>query len=120
MEKSLNKVDLKGNVGVEPKITVLENGAKVIRFSVATHEAYKGKEGEFKEETTWHNVVAWAAKNMPDFQMIKKGQFVEVSGRLKYSRYKTKTGEDRYTTEIVAARLILPGIAVSSENTASI
>ena len=109
MERSLNKVEIKGNVGAEPKITNLESGAQVVRFSVATHEAFKGKDGQYKEETTWHNVVAWAAKSMPDFITIKKGSFVEITGKLKYSKFKAKTGEDKYVTEIIALRMaILP------------
>lgn len=107
MERSLNKVEIKGNVGAEPKITNLENGAQVVRFSVATHEAFKGKDGRYKEETTWHNIVAWAAKSMPDFITIKKGSFVEITGKLKYSKFKAKTGEDKYVTEIVALRMAI-------------
>ena len=45
MEKSLNKVELKGNVGQEPKIMRVENGGSVIRFSLATHETFKTKSG---------------------------------------------------------------------------
>lgn len=105
MERTLNRVEIKGNIGAEPKITTLESGAKVIRFSVATHEAFKGKDGQYKEETTWHNVVAWSAKSMPDFLSIKKGSFVELTGKLKYSKYKAKSGEDKYITEIVALKM---------------
>lgn len=107
MERSLNKVEIKGNVGAEPKITNLESGAQVVRFSVATHEAFKGKDGQYKEETTWHNIVAWAAKSMPDFMTIKKGSFVEITGKLKYSKFKAKTGEDKYVTEIIALRMAI-------------
>ena len=49
MEKSLNKVELKGNVGQEPKIVKLEGGATVVRFSLATHENYKNREGSGKK-----------------------------------------------------------------------
>ena len=76
MEKSLNRVELKGNVGQDPKIMRVENGGSVIRFSLATHETFKTKSGELKEETTWHNVVAWSVKGMPDFNRIRKGVFI--------------------------------------------
>ena len=71
MEKSLNKVELKGNVGQEPKIVKLEGGATVVRFSLATHENYKNREGEWKEETVWHNIVAWSSKYMPDLGDVR-------------------------------------------------
>ena len=73
MEQSVNRVELKGNVGQEPKIMRVENGGSVVRFSLATHETFKTKSGELKEETTWHNVVAWSVKGMPDFEKIRKG-----------------------------------------------
>lgn len=105
MERTLNKVELRGNVGVDPKITELENGARVIRFSVATHETFKTKEGALKEETTWHNVAGWYNRSMPDFEKIKKGAFVEVVGKLRYSKYTTKEGAERYSTDIVAQKM---------------
>ena len=110
MEKTLNRVELKGYVGADPKITQMEGGASIIRFSVATHEAYKGKDGVYKEETTWHNVAAWSSKGLPEFSNIKKGVFVEVIGKLRYFKYVTKTGEERFSSEIVALKMSLPEI----------
>ena len=52
MEKSVNKVELKGNVGMEPKIVKLDGGATLVRFPLATHENYRNRDGEWKEETT--------------------------------------------------------------------
>lgn len=108
MEKSLNKVELKGNVGQEPKIMRVENGGSVIRFSLATHETFKTKNGELKEETTWHNVAAWSAKGMPDFYRIRKGTFVELVGKIRYVKFKTQSGEDRMVTEILALKMAIP------------
>ena len=108
MEKSLNKVELKGNVGQEPKIVKLEGGATVVRFSLATHENYKNREGEWKEETVWHNIVAWSSKYMPDFNAIKKGMFVEVTGKLRYGKYTNPSGEERNITEIIALKIVVP------------
>ena len=83
MEKSLNRVELKGNVGQDPKIVKMEGGGSVVRFSLATHETFKTKGGELKEETTWHNIVAWSAKGMPDFEKIKRGTFIELIGKIR-------------------------------------
>ena len=105
MEKSLNKVELKGNVGQEPKIMRVENGGSVIRFSLATHETFKTKNGELKEETTWHNIVAWNGKGMPDFNDIKKGVCVNVMGRVRNVKYTNSEGEDKYFNEVLANRL---------------
>ncbi len=108
MEKSVNRVELKGNVGQEPKIMKVENGGSVIRFSLATHEMFKTKSGEFKEETTWHNVVAWSVKGMPDFEKIKKGTFIELVGKIRYVKFRAQSGEERFITEILALKIVVP------------
>ncbi len=108
MEKSLNKVELKGNVGQEPKIVSVESGGTVARFPLATHESYKDKNGEWKEETTWHNIVAWSLKGMPDFARIKKGVFMELTGKIRYVKYKNASGEEKFLTEILALKMIIP------------
>lgn len=108
MEKSVNKVELKGNVGMEPKIVKLDGGATLVRFPLATHENYRNRDGEWKEETMWHNITAWSSKYMPDFNAIKKGMFVEVTGKIRYSKYTAPTGEEKYSTEILALKIIVP------------
>lgn len=108
MEKSLNKVELKGNVGQDPKSVIIENGGTVIRFSLATHEMYKTKDGEWREETIWHNIVAWSSKNMPDFSRIKKGTFIELTGKIRYIKFRNSAGEERNITEILALKIVVP------------
>ncbi|MGM9774975.1 MAG: single-stranded DNA-binding protein [Candidatus Egerieousia sp.] len=108
MERNVNKVEIAGIVGSEPKITTMESGASIVRFPVATNEVFKLKDGSFREETSWHSISAWSSKTLPDFSKIKKGMFVEVIGRLKYFKYKTKDGDDRFSTEIVALKISLP------------
>lgn len=103
MEKSINRVELRGNVGFDPRISSLEDGLQVMRVSLATNEAYKNRKGEWQEETVWHNIVAWAGKNMPDFSSIRKGSTLSVTGRLKPVNYQTKSGVERQTYEIVAS-----------------
>lgn len=108
MEKSVNKVELKGNVGQDPKIVNVEGGGIMAKFSLATHESYKTKSGEWKEETVWHTIVAWSGKSMPDFEKIRKGSFLEVTGKLRYARYRAQSGEERNITEIHAVRIVIP------------
>ncbi|MBO6222949.1 MAG: single-stranded DNA-binding protein [Bacteroidales bacterium] len=107
MERTLNKVELRGHVGSDPKVTDLE-GVTVIRFPLATHEAYKGKDGLYKEETMWHNIAAWSSRGMLDFSKIRKGVFLEVIGKLRYYKWVSKSGEDKYSCEIVALKMSMP------------
>ncbi|MDD2490877.1 MAG: single-stranded DNA-binding protein [Bacteroidales bacterium] len=105
MEKSINRVELRGHVGFDPRISSLEDGLRVMRLSLATNEAYKNRKGEWQEETVWHNIVAWTGRNMPDFSSIKKGSTLSVTGRIKPVNYQTKAGVERQTYEIVASTI---------------
>ena len=102
MGQSLNRVELKGNVGFDPHINTFEEGDKMMRFSLATNETYKNRRGEFVEETVWHNVVAWAGKSIPEFETIKKGDYLYVTGRIRPIQYQTKDGKEKNGYEVVA------------------
>lgn len=98
----INKVTLVGHLGGDPEIRTLENGTPVGRFSVATNENYKDKEGNWQSQTEWHNVVVWRdlaerAKN------LKKGSTVYVEGKISYRKYTDKEGVEKNLTDIVAA-----------------
>ena len=110
MEKSLNKVELRGHVGQDPKIITLDNGSQLTRFTLATNENYRTKSNEWKEETMWHNIAAWSSKSMPEFGKIKKGMFIELVGKIRYVKYKPKEGEDKVYTEIMAHKIVVPVI----------
>ena len=101
---TLNRVELKGRVGQDPKITMVGDSS-IARFSVATSEIYKDRNGNLREDTTWHNVAAWSGKNVEDFSHIKKGCIVSLLGRIRNTKYTSNEGEDRYYAEIVANRL---------------
>lgn len=102
--ETLNRMELRGRIGQEPKIFTVGD-ACVARFSVATNEVYHDREGAIKEETTWHNVSAWAGRNIVDFDKIHKGTFVSVVGRIRNTRFTNTDGVDRYLTEVVANQL---------------
>ena len=67
--------------------------------------AFRGKNGELREETTWHNVTAWAGRNIMDFRNIRKGTFVSLVGRLRNTRFTGNDGNERSIVEVVAGRL---------------
>ena len=98
----INKVTLIGNLGKDPEIRRLESGTSVGKFSLATNESYKDKNGEWQDQTDWHDIVAWrylAEKAERDF---KKGKLVYIEGRLTTRKWQDKDGNNRYTTEVVA------------------
>lgn len=103
--EQLNRIELRGNVG-NIRISAAGSG-QVARFSLATNFLYKNRDGEAVVETTWHNVVAWNTKGMPDFSLITKGCPVYVCGRLKSSKYTGSDGVERQSYEVVANKLII-------------
>ncbi len=108
---SLNKAMLIGNVGRDPEVRYLEgnNGAKVATFTLATTERYRDRNGETRENTEWHNIVAW--RNTADVveRFVKKGTQVYIEGRIRTRSWDDQSGNKRYTTEIIADTLQLLG-----------
>ncbi|MBR4978316.1 MAG: single-stranded DNA-binding protein [Bacteroidales bacterium] len=109
---SLNKAMLIGNVGRDPEVRYLDGSsgqAKVATFTVATTERYRDRNGETRENTEWHNIVAW--RNTADVveRFVKKGTQVYIEGRLRTRSWDDQSGNKRYTTEIIADTLQLLG-----------
>jgi single-strand DNA-binding protein len=102
---SLNKVMLIGNLGNDAETRFTTNNLSVTSFSVATSNSYKGKDGNWVNETTWHNVVSF---NIPDFykESLKKGKKFYVEGRIQKRDYTDKEGVKRYVTEVISEKLI--------------
>lgn len=100
---SVNRVLLQGHVGGDAEITTLESGAKVAKFSIATTEFFKDKDGNKKETTEWHRVSVWGKQAENAGQFIKKGRNVFIEGKLKSSEWNDKTtGEKKKAWEINA------------------
>ena len=108
---SLNKAMLIGNVGRDPEVRYLEgnNGAKVATFTIATTERYRDRNGEIRENTEWHNIVAWRNNADVAEKFIRKGTQLYVEGRIRTRSWDDQTGNKRYTTEIIADTLQLLG-----------
>ena len=104
-----NKVQLIGNIGNEPKITNLESGNKVVRFSMATNEYYRNAQGEKVQSTQWHYVVAWDKKADIIEQYTYKGKEIAIEGKLISRSYTNEMGVKCYVTEIVASEILLLG-----------
>ena len=106
---SLNKVLLIGNVGKDPEIRHLESGASVASFTLATSERYRDRGGELRENTEWHNIVAWRQLADLAANYIKKGTQIFVEGTIRTRSWDDQTGAKRYTTEIMANSIQLLG-----------
>ncbi len=96
-----NKVQLIGHVGDDVNVITTKDNKKVANFSLATNENYTTKNGEKKETTQWHNIVAWGKTAEIIQQLeIKKGSKIAVSGKLTYSSWESEE-TTKYKTEIL-------------------
>ncbi len=99
----VNKVILIGNLGADPEVRHLPSGIPVANFRIATSETFKDKTtGEKREQTEWHNVVAWRGLAEVCEKYLRKGSKVYVEGKLRNRQWQDKDGNTRYTTEIQA------------------
>jgi len=102
-----NRVQLIGNLGQDPETKTLENGKKLVKFTLATSETYKNNDGKKVEETTWHNIVAWNGLADIAGKYLKKGQQVAIEGRIAYRTYEDKNKVTKYFTEIIANDMMM-------------
>jgi single-strand DNA-binding protein len=97
----INKVILVGNVGKDPEVQYIREDVPVAKFSLATSETYKDKNGQKVTNTEWHNIVAWRGTAKIVEQYIKKGNQLYIEGKITNRSYE-KDGVTKYITEIVA------------------
>lgn len=108
-----NKVQLIGNLGGNPEIRTTENGKKLARFPVATHEVYRNAKGDKVTETQWHNVVAWGKVAEIAERFLAKGSEVAIEGKLVNRSYMDKDGNKKYVTEVQVNEVLMLGAKAS-------
>lgn len=106
MAFSLNKIMLIGNLGQDAEHRFTTNNTEVSSFSIATTHSYKGRDGNWVNETTWHNVVVFGASDYLKGN-LKKGRKFYVEGRLSKRDYENKDGQKVYVTEVFADKFAL-------------
>lgn len=110
MARGVNKVILVGNLGNDPDIRYTPGGSAVANISLATTDSWKDKNtGELQEKTEWHRIVFFNRLAEIVGEYLRKGSQVYVEGRLQTRKWQDKSGQDRYTTEIVANEMQMLG-----------
>ena len=108
MNGSVNKVILIGNLGRDPEVKKLDNGATLASFSIATSESYTDKHtGEKIENTDWHDIVLWRGLAEVAEKFLKKGTKIFVEGRLKKRSWQDREGNTRYNVEIIGDEMTI-------------
>ena len=105
MSGSINKVILIGRLGRNPEVKYTPSGQAVAKFSIATDETYKDRNGEQQRRTEWHNIVAWRRLAEICGEYLVKGKLVYIEGRLRTRKWEDREGNKRSTTEIEAREM---------------
>jgi single-strand DNA-binding protein len=106
--RSVNKIILLGHLGKDAETKFTPSGVAKTSFSLATSRRWKDQQsGEWKEDTTWHNIVLWRSENLANY--LLKGKQVYIEGRIENRSWEDKEGQKRYITEVVADDVILLG-----------
>ena len=106
-----NRVQLMGNLGKDPEVREFEGGKRKAWFSIATSEQFSTG----KEDTQWHNVVAWGKSADEVIGALKKGSRISLEGRLVHGSYQGKDGQKRYYTEVVMNNFSVVERAMSNQ-----
>lgn len=104
--RGVNKVILVGNLGNDPETRYMPSGGAVTNITVATSETWKDKQtGQPQERTEWHRVVFFNRLAEIAGEYLRKGSKVYLEGSLRTRKWQDNSGQDRYTTEIVAGEM---------------
>jgi single-strand DNA-binding protein len=107
---SVNKVILVGNLGADPETRYMPSGDAVTNIRLATTDRYKDKQsGDFKEATEWHRIAFFGKLAEIAGQYLKKGSSVYIEGRIRTRKWQDQSGQDKYSTEIVADQMQMLG-----------
>ncbi len=110
MARGVNKAIIIGTLGQDPEVKYTAGGSAVVNIGVATNETWKDKQtGEAQERTEWHRIVMFGKLAEIAAQYLKKGSQAYFEGRIQTRKWQDKSGQDRYTTEIVANEMPMLG-----------
>jgi len=110
MARGVNKAIIVGTLGQDPEIRYTANGGAVANISVATNESWRDKAtGEAQERTEWHRIVMFGKLAEIAQQYLKKGSQAYFEGRIQTRKWQDQSGNDRYSTEIVANEMQMLG-----------
>lgn len=109
MSEGLNKVMLLGNLGADGELRMTTGGTALLKLRLVTNENIKGRDGQYKETSEWHSVTVWGKRAEALAKILNKGARIMVEGKLQTRSYESADGSKRYSTEVVADKVLLAG-----------
>jgi len=118
MSGSVNKVILIGRLGKDPEVKYTPSGTPVAKFSIATDEVFKDRNGEQQRRTEWHNIVAWSKLAEICGEYLTKGKQVYIEGSIRSRQWEDQSGAKRTSYDIIARSMTMLGSRADSERAA--
>lgn len=107
---SYNKVTLVGRLGKDPEMKYTQGGTGYCKFSIATDESWKDKDGEKQSVTTWHDIIVWSKLAEVCEKYLQKGKQVLIEGKIQKRSWDDKeSGKKMWAVEIVASNMVMLG-----------
>ena len=106
MAGSYNRAIIIGRLGQDPELRYTQGGTPVANMSLATDESYTDRDGNRQKQTEWHKVVVWNKQAQTVSNYLAKGRMALVEGRLQTQKWQDNQGQNRYTTQIRADRVV--------------
>lgn len=116
MANDQNQCNFTGRLGQDPDMRAMPSGKSVANFTIAVGRSWKDRDGQKKEETEWVRIVTFDKLADIVGQYLKKGAQVRITGRMKTRKWQDKSGNDRYTTEIIADDMQMFGSRSTSDS----
>lgn len=113
---SVNKCIFVGNVTKDPETRYMPNGEAVTNFSIAVNETWKDKQGNKQERVEFVNLIAYRKLGEIIGEYVKRGQSLFVEGKMQTRKWQDKSGQDRYSTEIICDQMQMLGGKKDSES----
>jgi single-strand DNA-binding protein len=107
MKDLRNRVQLIGNLGMDPEVKKFDSDRTMAKFSLATSQSYNNAQGEKVKDTQWHNLVVWGKLAETAGKYLKKGAEIAAEGKIIYRTYESKDGQTKYITEIVISDFMM-------------
>src|SRR5579863_1214025 len=119
MSGSVNKVMLIGRLGKDPEVKYTPSGSPVAKFTLATDEVFKDRNGEQQRRTEWHTIVAWSRLAEICGEYLTKGKQVYIEGSIRSRQWEDQSGGKRTAYEIVAREMKMLGSRADSERSSA-
>ncbi|MBT3174263.1 MAG: single-stranded DNA-binding protein [Lentimicrobiaceae bacterium] len=104
-----NSVQLIGRLGIDPETKTIGEDRLLAKFSLATNDYFRDKNGDRQESTQWHNIVTFGKTAEVAEKYLKRGNEIAIGGKLSYNSWEDKEGKTHYMTEIIATEILMLG-----------